>query len=101
MGNGCLATAEDMNIAQSSWAEERRRLGGSIWLLLLLKSWNRPQENRPCCGDSIRTKELAKALGIGERQARRQLQRLRRAGYLDLRNTGRGFSIRLKAGDLI
>ena len=70
---------------------ERRRLGGSIWLLLLLLRWKRPRDIYIRSGDSIRGKELAAALGIGERQARRELQRLREAGYVELENTGRGY----------
>lgn len=74
---------------------ERQRLGRSVWLLLLLCQWQGPSDGYVRSGNSIRAQELAEGLGIGERQARRELQRLRRAGYVELQNTGRGFKIRL------
>ena len=76
-------------------AEERRRLGRSIWLFLLLTEWAENGVVRS--GDSVRVSELAQALEIGPRQARRELHRLRQAGYLSLQNTGRGFRIQLAA----
>jgi DNA-binding transcriptional regulator PaaX len=75
--------------------EERRRVGSAIWLLLLLMEWTPTSDNSVRSGASIRADEIASALGIRERQARRQLQMLRRAGWVELRNTGRGFNIRL------
>lgn len=75
--------------------KERRRLGQSIWMLLLLREWRRSPDMYVLSGDSIRAEQLAHALGVGERQARRELQRLRRTGYIELQNTGRGFRIRL------
>lgn len=75
--------------------EDRKQLGGSIWLLLLLLRWKDPSDIYVRSGNSIRAQEIASALGMGERQARRDLQRLRRAGYVELQNTGRGFRIRL------
>lgn len=77
---------------------ERRRLGHSIWLLLLLREWARTPDNFVRSGESVRAAELAEALGVGDRQARRDLKRLRRAGYIELQNTGRGFRIRLVQG---
>jgi len=75
--------------------ECRRKLGRSIWMWLLLERWSGPPDMRVRSGESIRAGELAQALGVGDRQARRDLQRLRRAGYVELQNTGRGFRIRL------
>ena len=74
---------------------QRRRLGHSIWLLLLLREWSHPSDRYVRSGDSIRATEMARALGVGDRQARRELQRLRDAGYVQLENTGRGFRIQL------
>jgi len=74
---------------------ERKSLGRSIWLLLLLLRWTTAPHRDVRSGESIRAQEIAAALGVGERQARRELQRLRRAGYVELQNTGRGFRIRL------
>lgn len=74
---------------------ERVQLGRSIWLLLLFRQWNSPSELYVRAGDPIRATEIALALGVGERQARRDLQRLRRAGYVELQNTGRGYKVRL------
>lgn len=79
----------------SSWAHERRQIGRSVWLLLLLGTWVTGGDTFVRSGESIQASTIASALGIGERQARRDLQRLRRAGYVDLQNTGRGFRIRL------
>jgi hypothetical protein len=76
-------------------AEDRRRLGLSIWLLLQLEIWTPSSDSLVRSGASIRAQELASAMGVGERQARRELQRLRGAGYVELQNTGRGFKIRL------
>ena len=75
--------------------QDRRRLGLSIWVWLLLHCWKPSSGVFVRSGSSIRAGELAAALGIGERQARRDLQRLRRAGYVELQNTGRGFRVRL------
>ena len=76
-------------------AEERRRIGSAIWMLKLLGQWKARADIFVRAGVSVRAHELAEALGVGERQARRDLQRLRRAGYVELQNTGRGFRIRL------
>ncbi len=76
-------------------AAVRRALGRSIWLLLLLSEWTPVGDADVRGGTSIRAGELAEALGIGERQVRRELQKLRKARYVRLRNTGRGFRIRL------
>jgi len=75
--------------------EVRRQLGSGIWLLLLLNQWQTPPDLYVRSGTAVRAEELAAALGVGERQVRRDLQRLRKAGYLELQNTGRGFRIRL------
>ena len=75
--------------------EERRRLGQAIWVLLLLLDWTDPADIVVRSGASIRAEEIAQALGLGERQARRELQRLRRAGWIELQNTGRGFKVRV------
>lgn len=75
--------------------QERRRLGCSIWLLMLLKEWRDPSDVYVSAGASITAAALGRALGVGERQARRDLQRLRGAGLVELQNTGRGFRIRL------
>lgn len=75
---------------------DRRTLGLSVWLLLLLQQWRDSSELFVRSGKSVRASELAEAMGVGERQARRELQRLRRAGYVDLQNTGRGYVIRLR-----
>ena len=74
---------------------ERQELGRSIWLLVLLCRWQDPSDHYVRAGSVIRAQELADELGVGERQARRDLQRLRRAGYVELQNTGRGFKIQL------
>lgn len=76
-------------------ATERGHLGQGIWMLLLLREWRQSSDIYVRSGESIRATELGRALGIGERQARRELQRLSRAGYLELQNTGRGFRIRV------
>ena len=78
----------------------RRRLGQSIWLLLLLETWTRPGEAYACSGEPLQASRMAAALGIGERQARRDLQRLRKAGHVELQNTGRGFKIRIYGNPL-
>ena len=49
--------------------------------------------------EPIRACDLADTLGVGERQARRELQRLSRAGFLKLENTGRGFRVQLLPSD--
>jgi len=93
-----LPTAVNQSPAlQRGWPDirDRRRLGSSVWLLILLGAWKGPSDIYVRAGASIRAAELAEALGIGERQARRDLQRLRRAGYVELQNTGRGFRIHL------
>ena len=74
-------------------AEERRRLGRSVWLFLLLQQWTQGGQVRS--GESIRVSEIAAVLGVGPRQTRRELHRLRKAGYVTLQNTGRGFKIRV------
>jgi len=76
-------------------AEERRLLGSAVWVLLLLRRWADSPDSLVRSGASIRAQELAAGLGVGERQVRRDLQRVRRAGYVELQNTGRGFKIRL------
>ena len=90
IGNPWVAPAE-----ARFWRFKRRKLGRSVWLLLLLQSWKSPSDIFVRSGTSIRAQELAEALGIGERQARRDLQRLRQAGCVELQNTGRGFRIRI------
>jgi DNA-binding transcriptional ArsR family regulator len=75
--------------------KDRSRLGLSVWLLILLRTWNQPPDIYVRSGQSISACELAAAMDIGERQARRELQRLRRAGYVELQNTGRGYRIRV------
>lgn len=82
-------------IEARSWRLKRKQLGRSVWLLLLLQSWRNPSDTFVRSGTSIRAQELAEALGIGERQARRDLQRLRKAGCVEMQNTGRGFKIRI------
>ncbi len=72
----------------------RRRLGRAVYLLVLLCDWS-DTEGSVRAGDSISAVELAGRLGIGVRQARRDLQRLRHLGLVELGNTGRGFTIRL------
>ena len=83
------------------WQWKRKQLGRSVWLLLLLQSWRSPSDIFVRSGSSIRAQELAEALGIGERQARRDLQRLRKAGCVELQNTGRGFKIRIPVRSLV
>lgn len=78
-----------------SWPQTRRALGAGIWLLLLLRSWQAGPDPFVRGGASISAREIGTALGLSPRQARRDLNRLRRAGYLELQNTGRGFRIRL------
>ncbi len=78
----------------------RKALGQSIWMLLLLRGWRGPSDSFVRSGGSILARELGKHLGIGERQARRDLQRLRTAGFVEVQNTGRGHRIRLRAEDL-
>ena len=80
--------------------QDRRRLGRSVWLYLILTARHNPTDRYVRSGDSIRAQELANALDVSERQARRDLQRLRKAGYLELQNTGRGFRIRIVASFL-
>lgn len=82
-------------------AAARRQLGRAIWLLIILREWLGPGESLIRGGSSVRSGELAEALGIGERQARRDLQRLRESGYVELQNTGRGFKIRLTGGKAV
>ena len=60
-----------------------------------MELWTSPADRFVRSGTSLRARELGAALGIGERQARRHLQRLRRAGLVELQNTGRGYRIRL------
>ena len=72
----------------------RRGLGRAVYLLLLLLSLSDSQ-GQVRSGESINAEELAGNLGIGIRQARRDLQRLRHLGFVELENTGRGFKIRL------
>ena len=71
----------------------RGRLGRAVYLLLLLAE-GAGADGLVQGGASVRAEELAKALGVGTRQARRDLQRLRHLGLVDLVNTGRGFTIR-------
>ena len=78
-----------------SVTEEKKNLGCAIWLLILLHHWKEPTDLFVRSGDSVRAKELSEALAVGERQALRDLGRLRKAGYVELQNTGRGFRIRL------
>ena len=66
-----------------------------LWLLLLLRDWTPHLTSDVRSGDSIRAIELATALGVGERQVRRDLRRLRHAGLIETENTGRGFKIRV------
>ncbi len=85
--------------SRNSWpflprADVRLQVGQGIWLYLLLMEWTTP-DGLVRSGASVRAEEFAEVLGVGERQARRQLQQLRRAGYVELQNTGRGFQIRL------
>jgi len=81
----------------ASPATTRKNLGRSVWLFLLLSEWTTPGERLVRGGASIRSSELGEALGIGERQARRELQRLQKAGYVGLESTGRGFRVRLRS----
>ena len=79
-------------------ATDREKLGLSIWLLILLHSWTSPPDTMVKSGHTVSAHDIGEALGIGERQARRELQCLRRAGWVELRNNGRGFQIRLLRG---
>ncbi len=80
-------------------ARERQRLGRAVWVLLLLARWQDTGDTYVRGGASIRCGELAAELGVGERQVRRDLRRLRLAGYVELQRTGRGFKIRLSGVD--
>ena len=89
------AKTHQPSVGPSLWAtaEERRRLGRSVWLFLLLQQWT--QDGQVRSGESVRVSEIASSLGVGPRQTRRELHRLRKAGYVTLQNTGRGFKIRI------
>lgn len=76
-------------------AADRAKLGLSIWLLILLYGWTSPPDTMVKSGHTVSARDVGDALGMGERQARRELQCLRRAGWVELRNNGRGFQIRL------
>ncbi len=90
--------SEPGDVALESCKMGRRDLGLAIWLLLLLREWKGPADIYVRSGNSVQARELGDALGISERQGRRELQRLRLAGYVELQNTGRGFKIRLLDG---
>ena len=91
-----MQAAKTMALTANS--QMRKALGQSVWLLLLLRDWSGPSDLFVRSGVSIRATEVGQALGVGERQARRDLQRLRAAGFVELENTGRGFRIRLLEG---
>jgi len=72
----------------------RRRLGRAVYLLMLLTG-SSDADGVVQSGRSVNAEELAADLGVGIRQARRDLQRLRHLGFLQIENTGRGFKIRV------
>ena len=90
----CHQRTETMRVELNQ--QTRKALGQSLWVLLLLRRWVGPSDLYVRSGDSIRARELGEQLGIGERQARRDLQRLREAGFVELENTGRGYRIRVR-----
>jgi len=85
----------DRSLVRTIQAEEyRRRLGRSIWLYLVLEGL-RHKDGLVAGGRSITAGELGTVLGVGPRQVRRDLERLREADLVSLRNTGRGFQVSL------
>ena len=100
MGAGAVTAEPTDSAGVVPIADQRRNLGQSIWLFLLLTQWKSETDPYVRSGASIRAEELAAATGVGERQARRDLQRLRKAGHVELQNTGRGFKIRIYGSPL-
>ncbi len=80
--------------------EYRRRLGRSIWLYLLLDGLKR-EDGLVDGGRSITAGELGCAQGVGPRQARRDIERLKNAELVALRNTGRGYQVWLRPLDFL
>ena len=74
-------------------AASRQRIGGAIWLLIVLRR-NVSQDGVTVMGGApLRACDLGRLLGVSPRQARRDLARLRSAGAVKLQNTGRGYRI--------
>ncbi len=91
----------DRRMPRRKHAEEyRRRLGRSIWLYLLLDGLKR-EDGLVDGGRSITAGELGCALGVGPRQVRRDLERLKEVDLVALRNTGRGFQVWLRPLDFL
>ena len=82
-------------LAGSEFEQHRRQLGRSVWLYLWLQRYSRG-DGLVAAGRSLTASGLGEALGIGPRQARRDLTRLKEASLINLRNTGRGYQVWLR-----
>ncbi len=76
--------------------EHREKIGPAIWLFLLLIDWVTAEQDGiglVLGGKPVKVEKIMEVLRLGNRQVRKQIQRLESHGYIRLRRNPYGFSI--------